>query len=311
LAALFGLLAAAGYGTADFLGGWASRREGVLPVVLGSQAAGLVALLVVLVPSTAGTPTAAALGWGSAAGTMVALGLVVYLRALAGARMGVVAPTTSVVTVALPVCVGLLLGEQPSTLQLAGIAVAVAAVALVSLAPAPAGDPVAVAPAGPCPPAVAPAVPPAVPCSPDQAGGRRGARPPGVVGALASGVLFGLFFVFMDRAGPGSALWPLLAANVASFAVVAGVVAARRRPWRPGAGSLPAIVGAGVIGTAASLAFLLAVRRGMLSLASVLASLSPATTVVLARIVVRERLAPLQLAGLGAAVAGVALIGAG
>lgn len=319
MAALLGLAAAAGYGAADFLGGWASRREGVLPVVLFSQLAGLGLLLVVLAPLTGGRPTAAGVGWGGTAGALVAVGLVVYFRGLARGRMGVVATTTSVVTATLPVVVGLLVGERPSGLQVLGIAVAVGAIALVAgggRAPAvaePARPPGSLqgtattdasrplTPAGPFAPAVP--VPP---------GGRRGgAVPPGVVEALASGVAFGLFFVCMDRTGPGAALWPLLAANLASLGVLAVAAAVTGRRWRPARPSLPAIAAAGVAGTAASLAFLLAVRQGLLSLASVLASLSPAVTVALARVVLRERLAPLQLAGLAAAVAGVALIAAG
>lgn len=303
MAALLGLAAAVGYGAGDFLGGWASRRVGVLPVVLWSQVVGLGVLLVGLGPLTEGAPAAAAAGWGGAAGAAVAFGLTIYFRGLARAPMGVVAPIAAVIAAALPVCVGLLMGERPSLLELAGVAVAVGAVALVSLAPGPADASAPLVPAGP----FAPAVPPQV-VSRSAYGGLWA---PGVVEAVAAGMAFGAFFVCMDRTGPGSALWPLVAANVTSLGILGVVAAVTRRRWRPAAGSWPAIAAAGTFGTAASLAFLLAVRQGLLSLTSVLAALSPAVTVALARLVTRERLAPRQLAGLAAAVAGVALIAAG
>lgn len=300
MAALLGLAAALGYGTADFLGGWVSRREGVLAVVFGSQVAGLTLLLVVLGPLTDGPPTAVGLGWGGAAGAGVAIGLPLYYRGLKRARMGVVAPIAAVVTASLPVCVGLALGEQPSTPELVGVAVAVVAVGLVSFTPAFAGTPSPLAPTGPPPPAAPPA-----------SGARSSAAAPGVLEAVGAGMAFALFFVCMDRTGPGPALWPLSAATLASLGVLGGVAAVTRQPWRPAVRSWPAVAAAGLCGTAASLAFLLAVRRGLLSLTSVLASLSPAATVALARVVVGERLTRWQLAGLVAAVAGVALIAAG
>lgn len=292
MAAVLGLAAAAGYGAADFLGGWASRRNGALPVVLWSQLAGLVLLVGALVPLAGGPPTPAALGWGGAAGGAVAIGLVVYFRGLARARMGVVAPTTAVVTAAVPVCAGLLAGERPSWFALAGVLCAVVAVALVSLAPSHVGPP------GPLATAPRPA--------PTSA-----ARAPGLLDALIAGGAFGLFFICMDRTGPGAAVWPLLAANVASLGVLGVAAAVTRRSWRPTRAALPTIVAAGIFGTAASLAFLLAVRQGLLSLTSVLASLSPVVTVALARMVMGERLAGLQLGGLAAAVAGVGLIAVG
>lgn len=292
MTAVLGLAAAAGYGAADFLGGWASRRGGVLPVVLWSQVAGLVALGLALALLRGAAPSRAALGWGATAGVVVAVGLVVYFRGLARARMGVVAPITAVVTATVPVCAGLLAGERPSAVALSGVALAVAAVALVTLAPSRAGPPGPLAPASP--PVLASRTAPA-----------------GVIEAVIAGGAFGLFFVCMDRTGAGAAVWPLLAANAASLVVLVLAVAVSKRAWRAPRASLPLIVGAGVCGTAASLAFLLAVRDGLLSLVSVLASLSPAMTVALARIVMSERLGPGQLAGLAAAVAGVGLIAAG
>jgi len=308
-ALLLGLAAAVGYGAADFLGGWVSRRDGVLAVVIGSQMAGLALLLAVLAPLADGLPTAAGLGWGGAAGATVGVGLPLYYRGLTRARMGVVAPVAAVVTATLPVCVGLALGEQPSVLELAGVLVAVVAVGLVSLTPAFAGAPSPLAPTGP--PPSPPRLRAPAPAARARSRLRAVAPAPGILEAVGAGLAFGLFFVCMDRTGPGPALWPLSAATLTSLGLLGGVAATTGQPWRPVARSWPAVAAAGLCGTAASLGFLLAVRRGLLSLVSVLASLSPAATVALARVVVGERLTRWQLAGLAAAVAGVALIAAG
>lgn len=299
MAALLGLVAAAGYGGADFFGGLLARRGGILSVVVGSQLAGLVVLAVAVVPFGGGRPTAAALLWGSVAGAAMATGLLVYFRGLAQARMGVVAPVAAVVTASLPVAVGLAAGERPAAVALAGVAVAVGAVVLVSLAPSGGHT----APAGPFVPALPPAGQPWNRLS--------AAAGPGVLEALVAGVAFAAFFVAMGRTGPAAAVWPLLAANVASLVVLGAVGLAARRSLRPAPGSWPGLVATGLLGTGGSLAFLLAVRTGLLSLAAVLASLSPAVTVALARVFAGERLTRVQLAGLAAAVAGVALISAG
>lgn len=308
MTALLGLAAATCYGAADFLGGWASRRGGALPVVLWSQVAGLVVLLVALAPLAGGPPPSAALVWGGAAGATVAGGLVVYFRGLARARMGVVTPITAVVTAAVPVCVGLAAGERPSLLAVAGVLLAVGAVALVSLASDTADPPVPgpLAGAGGAVPAGAGGAP-----AGSGSGWLSEVIPPGVADAVVAGAAFGLYFVFMGRTGPGAAVWPLLAANVASLGVLGAAVVVTGRAWRLPRSSTAAVVAAGVLGTAASLAFLLAVRQGLLSLVSVLASLSPAVTVGLARLFLGEQLSRAQLAGLGVAVAGVGLIAAG
>lgn len=293
MAALLGLAAAVGYGGADFLGGLLSRRAGALLVVLWSQVAGLVVLLAAAAALGPGRPSALALGWGGAAGAAAAAGLVVYFRGLSRARMGVVASLTAVVAALLPVLVGVGLGERPSAVALAGVGLAIGAVAIVSLSSSLAATPGAAAP-------------------PAEMGRlRTAAAAPGVVEAVVAGAAFASFFICLDRAGDGNALWPVVAANVASTAVLAAVVTARRRSWRPTGVPWAGLVAAGVLGTGASLAFLLAVRQGLLSLVSVLASLSPAVTVALARVVIGERLSRAQLAGLAAAVAGVALIAAG
>jgi drug/metabolite transporter (DMT)-like permease len=230
------------------------------------------------------------LGWGAASGAAGGAGVALLYRALAAARMSVVAPITAVEAAAVPVLWGLLIGEQPGALALGGVVVALVAVVLVSAAPE-----------------AAPA-----PGVPDQAPPPRPLlRRPGTVDALGAGLAFGLFFLLLDRAGAGAGLWPLVAARVVSVGLLGGLAVARRRSLRPPPGSLPVIVGAGALDMLANLAYLLATGEGLVSLVAVLTSLYPASTVLLARVVLGERLVRLQVTGLGLAALGVVLITVG
>src|SRR5688572_21436652 len=169
------------YGAADFLGGLASKRASTPWVVSISQASGLVVLLATVGLLPAADPTIPDVLWGAAAGLAGTLGVGLLYRALAIGTMGVVAPITAVCAVALPVLVSLGRGEWPGPFALAGIGLAMVAIALVSQQP-------------PVMPAAGPAA------------DRRG-LPPGVPHALLSGVAIGLFFVIIAEARPESGLW--------------------------------------------------------------------------------------------------------
>jgi drug/metabolite transporter (DMT)-like permease len=272
------LLSAALYGTADFLGGLAARRGGAaLAATVLSQGVGLVivAALLPLVPSDPLTRTV--VGWAAAAGLTGGAGVALLYYGLAVGRVSVVAPVTAVCGITIPVLVGLALGERPGAVALAGVAVAVASVALISRHDDPARKPGA-------------PVDRSLPI------------------ALASGVAIGGFLVCLSRTGTGSGLWPLLIARVASTLSLAlaaraiGVpLAVPRLAWAPA-------VASGGLDMVANALYLIAVREGPLGLIATLTSLYPASTVLLARIVLRERLQPLQSVGLACAVAAIVLI---
>ncbi|GAA3124173.1 DMT family transporter [Planomonospora alba] len=266
------------YGTADFFGGLATRRSRVLAVVVLSQLAGLV-LVVAALPLLPGSPSPAALAWGMAAGLAGAAALVLFYRALATGVMSVVAPVTAATSAALPVLFGLAAGERPEPMALGGIALALVAVVLVSRD------------------------------SSAPAGGTGGYGP--VLAALAAGAGFGCFFILIAQ-GPGdSGLWPLVGARLASVTLIALLAVATRRTLRPGSGgALPIIITAGALDMVANILFVLAGQRGMIALVGVLASLYPASTLVLARYVLGERLNVVQSAGIGVTLAAVALIAA-
>jgi uncharacterized membrane protein len=275
MAVVLALLSALVWGASDFCGGLASRRSSAYAIVIGSQAIGLVALAVVI-PLVGGSATPADLGWGAAAGVCGSVGLVVFYRAMAGGVMSVIAPVTSVCAAAVPVLAGLAIGERIGVAAAVGIVLALVAVVLVA----------------------------------SEGGLRalRSVRPATLGPPLFAGTMFGLFFVLLHRTGPGAGLWPLVAARLVSVLLVGAVVLLRRDRLRVSRAALLPLVLAGVGDMAGNALFLLASQRGDLSITGVLASLYPASTVLLAQLVLRERLARSQTAGLATAAAAVVLI---
>jgi drug/metabolite transporter (DMT)-like permease len=276
VAVLLALGCAVVYGASDFLGGLASRRTSVFGVVAFSQLAGLVAL-VALLPWLGGRVGPSDLGWGAAAGVAGAAGLVVFFRTLAGGVMSVVAPVTAVTAAAVPVLVGLAGGDRIDLWAALGILLALAAVVLVS--------------------------------AEGGLSALRTARPASVPPALLAGSMFGLFFVLLDRTSDDTGLTPLVTARLASVALAVGIALVGRRSMRASRPALPLVVASGIGDMSANALFLLATQQpGQLAITGVLASLYPVSTVVLAQVVLRERLAAAQMAGLGTAVAAVVLI---
>ncbi|HUR06753.1 MAG TPA: DMT family transporter [Nonomuraea sp.] len=261
------------YGTADFFGGLATRRSRVFSVVALSQLAGLV-LILALLPLLPGRLSDGAMLWGLGAGVAGATGLVLFYRALATGVMSVVAPTTAVTSAALPVMYGLATGERPQPVALVGVVLALGSVLLVS-----------------------------------QGGsaGKSGSAG-SVLTALAAGAGFGGFFILLALAPDEGGLWPLVGARLSSVALVVLLAVATRRTLKPGGGSLHIIVAAGVLDMLANVLYLLAKQEGLLSLVAVLVSLYPASTLLLARRVLGERLQAIQVAGVACALGAVALI---
>lgn len=278
MAVLLGVLVALSYGAGDFLGGLSSRRVNPAIVALTSQLVGwsLLVVLVAVLPER--HPPVADLVRGAVAGSVGLIGLVLLYRGLAAGAMSVVAPITAVGAAVLPVAWGLLTGEQPGPVHLVGVVVALAAVSLVSM-PAPGAEPV-----------------------PERA------REVGL--ALVSGAAFGVVFILLGDTTKASGMWPLLAARSASATVMAAVLLARRTQVRVPSGSRLLVIGTGALDVTANAIFVLAARIGLLSLVAVVSSLYPVSTVVLARVVLHERVSRRQQVGLGLAIAGVVLIAA-
>ena len=273
------------YGAADFTGGLTTRRASTIPVVLLSQAAGMavLALILPLLPHT--SPTRADLLWGAAAGLTGGIGVALLYHALAIGTMAVVAPTTAVCAVAIPVVVSVLLGERPAPLAIAGIALGIVSIVLVSQQRETRGQHEA-------------------PASPRS-------RQSGIGTALASGIAIGFFLLSFAQTGSGAGLWPLLVARLVSVTLFGVMAIAGGRAIRMPARVTALAIVAGVMDMLANALYLLAVRQGPLSIVVTLSSLYPASTVLLARIVLGERLQPWQITGVGCALAAVVLIVSG
>jgi drug/metabolite transporter (DMT)-like permease len=289
MAYLLALASAALYGSADFVGGLASRRAATVSIVLVSQAIGLVLLGAVLPLLPAAAPARPDVAWGAAAGLAGGTGVALLYRALAVGVMAIVAPVTAVCAVIIPVGVDLLEGRRPGIWVLGGIALAIVSIVLVSQ---PGTSPADASPDGPVR---------------DRWPGSR-PRPRGLGLALLSGVAIGIFYLALARTGESAGLWPLAAARAMSVTLFCAIaVAARIRIAMP----LPIwgmAAGGGALDMAANALYLLATRRGALSTVVTLASLYPASTVVLASALLRERLSRVQWAGILCALVAVALI---
>lgn len=266
------------FGAGDFCGGTASRRADALRVLLFSLPAGLVLLLIVTV--SLGDPVRApAIAWGAASGLAGGAALIIFYRALAVGPMSVVAPVSALMTALVVAVVGVARGDRLGTAAATGILLCLVAICFVSVQ--------------------------------RSSGSPAGASGP--VLALLSGVGFGAFFVFV-RLGDDHTLWPLVASKAAGLAVVLAVAAVVGRGPLPLLRDRPAVaiaILAGVLDMFGNALYVYAARSGMLSIAGVLSSLYPASTVLLARIVYRERLRPIQRIGLIVAVVGVSLVSAG
>ena len=281
---LLGLAAAVLYGSGDFLGGMATRRAHVLAVLTVAETAGVIAALTAAA-MWPGQVSLAGLAWGISAGLTGGLGLIIFYIGLAAGPMSVVAPVSGLVSTILPVAVALAEGERPGAGVYAGALLCLVAIVLVSSA----SDTSAVA-------------------RPSRAGPGR------AIGyGIASGASFGLFFLLIRNAGQSGELWPVAAGRIGELAIVLIAAAVLRRGVLPrGAGGrlLLAAAGAGVIDVVANICYVAATRTGMFGLAVVMASLYPGVTVLLARVVLGERLRWVQRVGLGLAVIGILLVAA-
>jgi drug/metabolite transporter (DMT)-like permease len=248
-----------------------------------TQSCGFIALAVAVPFLPAAHPSSSDLIWGSAASLSGSIGVALLYRALAVGTMAVVAPTTAVCAVAIPVAVGVLAGERVALLAWMGIALAVVAIVLVGQERRPHTET-------------------AQTTSPS----RR--LPPGLSLALLSGVAIGGFFVALSRTSPNAGMWPLVWSRAQSSVLFGIAAVAAGVSFRlPRMLFLLTVVG-GVLDVVANGLYLLSTRSGQLPVVVTLASLYPASTVLLARFVLKERLNGLQVIGVITALVAIALI---
>jgi uncharacterized membrane protein len=274
IAILLAAASAAVWGSGDFCGGKATQRSSALAVTVLSQLAGLPILAVCVGLVGRGTPGFGTIGWGALAGIAGFGGILLLYRGLSQGSMAVFAPITAVTAALVPLIVGLLTATAPSALGLIGAGCAIIAIGLVSVS-------------GPV----------------------SGAVTLRLVGlALAAGVLFGIFFTLLGKAGSDAGMWPLVGVRLGSLAV--GFIVLRRTgtSLRMPRQALRWTLIAGPLDIIANVLYLIAAGRGLLSIVAPVASLYPVSTVLLALRVDRERVRPVQLAGLGLAATALVLV---
>lgn len=272
----FALLSSAMWGTSDFCGGTLTRRRPAVAVAGISELIGLTGMLVAAAVTGGFGASTGYVGWGLLGGLAGAIGIVAFYQALAIGTMGVVAPIAAL-GVVVPVAFGLAQGDRPSIAQDAGVAVAIVGIVLASGPELRRGENRASA-----------------------------ARPLWLAACAAVG--FGVVFVAIDHGARSNTFMTLVVMRSAALLLMAGFAIVTATSLRVGMADLPMLAFVGVFDVGANATFAYATRHGLLSLVSVLSSLYPAVTVVLARAVHSERLQRIQLAGVIAALGGVVLI---
>ena len=276
LAVLLSLGAAIAYGLSDFLGGLLTKRTGVWSVAAVSQATAAVLACAWLL-ARSGRPDHTDLLAGALAGLGSGLGNVCIYSGLAGGRMAVVAPLSALAAALLPMVVGLSLGERPAPLQFVGVGVAIPAVWLV-------------------------------------AGGasvRKVSTRRDVAIGLLAGLGFGVQFSALGQVNAAAGLLPVAVSQVVSVASIVIGATALSAAWLPRDRHACYAVVPGLLAGIATIAFQFAVHSGLLTIAAVLTSLYPAVTVLMAVLVLHERLQRAQRVGIVLATTAMALIASG
>jgi drug/metabolite transporter (DMT)-like permease len=267
--------AACAWGAGDFAGGLTTKKLPVWSVVIVSQFAGMLLMLILALATAETLPSIQAVGWAVAAGVSGAIGVAALYGALAAGEMGLVSPISGVGAAGIPIAFGVLLGERPTPLQIVGVVAGLAAVGFAS--------------------------------GPSKTGPSRG------VGlAVVAAVGFGLLFVLFKRAGAEGVFWPLVVARLGSVSLfVAWCLGTGRPVLVPPSRAVFLVVLAGILDMTANGLYILSTRQGLLSLVAVLSSLYPIVTAILARVILSERLAVRQQVCALLAIGGAVLIAAG
>jgi len=313
------------WGSGDFLGGLSTRRASLWAVIIGSQAVGLAGAALVTFGTGHSWPGLHAVWPVMLGGFASVVAISLFYKALAIGTMSIVAPI-SAMNAMIPFAAGIATGERPTTMQLAGVVLAALGVILVAIEPARSGETIGAA-ALPGEPAVEPAGAATLFGAAEGAGGaglpaypalsghaprpaRRDQRL-AVILALTAAVCMGLVLIGYDATARYDPLWAMLAGRFSSATIFAMLFFALRPHVKVERSALPFIVAVGILDTGANGLFALATTQGYLSLVAVLGSLYPVVTVLLAFGVLRERIAPHQLAGAAATLTGIALIATG
>ncbi len=273
----YAVLSALTFGTADFLGGFSSRKNSATAAVAWSQGAGFLTVLIVAPLMGAEAVGSSDILWGIIAGLSGAMGVLILFHGLSTGLASIVSPLAALSGAVLPVIFGLLIGERPPLLTWIGVALSLPAILLLSW----------------------------------EQGEKQDHVFRSVRMGLLSGACFGGFFIFISRTSDASGMWPLAAARAVTVPLFILMTLFRKGHVRLLPGTKRITLISGFLDMAANALYLLAARTGYLILAVVLTALYPAPTVVLQRVFLREKLTRPRIAGLVLSISGAALIGAG
>ncbi|HEX9038582.1 MAG TPA: DMT family transporter [Ktedonobacterales bacterium] len=271
----YGLAASLFWGSGDFSGGLASRRARATSVVLAGYAVGFVFLAALAIVFREPFPHPSDFLWGALSGLTGVAGLVAFYTALASGKMGIAAPLAALLTAGLPVLFSIFTNGLPAPLQLGGFALALVAIILIAR---------------------------------PERGGLAGGASRAIGLALVAGFGFGLFFIFISRVSPATTFGSLAIARFTSVASLFALQVIRRRPLNPGMAVAPLVALAGGLDALGNVFFLLAAHSGRLDIAAIVSSLYPAATVLLAALILRERVQRAQAVGILLALVAIPLI---
>jgi drug/metabolite transporter (DMT)-like permease len=276
LSIIYGLSSALVWGAADFTGGIASRRADPYRTVVLSETVGLVLLLAAALLTGAPMASWSELAWSAAAGALGCSGLVMLYKSFADGKMSVAAPVSALMSAALPILAGSFLEGLPGWLKFAGFGLALLAIWLISK------DHNAAMPAR--------------------------LRLADLRLPLLSGFFFGIYFILMDRGTQSTVLWPMITSRAAGAVTIAAYVLTLRGPLLPPRRVWPLISLNALLDIGGNLLYILAARSGRMDVAAVLGSLYPGSTVLLAWLLLKEKITRPQMAGILAALAAIALM---
>jgi drug/metabolite transporter (DMT)-like permease len=273
------LSAAASWGAADFSGGLATKRSNVFGVVVVAHGIGLLMMLALAFVVREPLPSRSSLLWGLAAGSVGGAGLACLYKALAVGKMGLTAPLSAVISALVPIMFSFSTAGLPHGVQLFGFGLAIVSIWLIATQSGSAGE------------------------------------TEGLGLAVVAGFGLGGFLLFIKFAGTQAVFWPLVAARTASFVLMCGILTAARpsnpsQSWKPAPGTFRYVLLAGILDSGANALYVAATQRGRLDVAAVLSSLYPASTVILARVFLKERWSRIQTAGMIAALVAVGMVSA-
>ncbi len=272
---LFGLASALTWGAGDFTGGMASRKTGAYRAVFYGEVVGLVLLLLAALVRPQALPSISSSWLAMVAGALGTIGILLLYTSMTQGKMSIAAPVSALLSAALPVVVGVWTDGWPGLIVFLGFAFAFAAVWLISQGE----DGIK-----------------------DIRSHLADLRLP-----LLAGLGFGSYFVFMHAAARESVIWPMIIARAAGWVVIASFMIARRDSWTVTRGAWPLVLLNGVLDVGGNFFYVLAGQTGRLDISAVLSSLYPGSTVLLAWLILRERIAPTQWLGILAALVAIVL----